>query len=193
MEFDAGSPTFWLGDALPGSVEVLVVFVEAAGAVIAFSKVFHQRFEVFGLHEAGDGLWLFTRDDDDSSREFELSVGEVECKFVAAVLRIIRIRMALPIDGGVAFGVDADGIELVAEVLGYGLIRISPFIHLFAPAAPGGIEVDEDRLFLLLELAGGFVDGEPGDGRGGGGCACGHGFAGAGEDHQEQRGEADGE
>ena len=190
MEFGVGN--------LPGGAEVLVVFVEAAGAVIAFPEVFYQRFEVLWFHEPGDGLWLFARNDYNGSGKFELAMSEVECKFVAAVLRIIGIGVALPIDGGAAFGVDPDGVELVAEVLGDGLIGIGLFIHLFAPAAPGGVEIDEDGLFFLLELAGGFVDGEPGDGRGGGGLAggggvCGHGLPGAGKDHQDKGGEGDGE
>ena len=142
-----------------------MVVVETAGAVVPFPKIFDEGFDVPGFEIAGDGLGSFAGDDDDRCGEFELAVGEVEGEFVDAVLRVVVIGLALPGDRRPAFGVEFYGVEFVIEIGGNGFIRISLLIHLFAPAAPGGVEVDEDRAFFFFQLDGGFANAQPGDGR----------------------------
>src|SRR5258708_5328492 len=127
-----------------------MVFVKTAAAVIPFAKVFYQRLEVLWFQVTGDGLGRFTGDDDGGGGELELPVGEIKREFVTTVLRVVIIVLALPMDGGVGFRVDLDGVEFLVEISSDGLVGISFSIHLLAPAAPAGVEVDEYGFFLLL-------------------------------------------
>jgi len=184
------------GGSSPGVAEILLVFVERPGTILPFAEVFHQRLEIPGFHKAGNGLGFFSGRNDDGGGEFQLPMGKIEGEFVAAVLLAKIIAPALPIDGGPALGVDLDGIELVVEILGDGFIGIGFFIHLFAPAAPRGIKIDEDGLFLLLQPIDGLFDRQPGNTAGIDRCGAGRlgkGLPGAGQHHQEGGGKADGE
>lgn len=163
--------------------------VEPLGVPGAFAEIFDEGFEVFWFHIAGDGLWGLAGDDDDGGGKFELAVGEPEGEFIDAVLRIIVVSVALPVDGGMAFGVDPDGIEFIVEVFGDGFVGVGFFIHLFTPAAPGGVEIDENGFLFLLEFAGSFVDGNPGNGGFGGRI----GLFGSRKDHQQEGRQGDGE
>lgn len=161
-----------------------MVVVETAGAVVSFAKIFDQEFDVAGLEVTGDGLGGFAGDDDDGRGEFELAMGEEEGKFVDAVLRVVIIGPAFPGDRRAAFGVEFYGVKLIVEIGCHGLVRIGFSIHLFAPAAPGGVEVDEDRFFFFFQFDCGFADAQPGDG--------GRRFLCAGKDQQDRGGEGDG-
>src|SRR5690348_16225253 len=118
-----------------------MVVVKTAGAVVPFPKIFDEGFDVAGFEVTGDGLGGFAGDEDDGGREFELAMGKIKGKFVDSVLRVVIISLALPGDRRPAFGVEFYRVELVVEVGGDGFVRIGLFIHLFAPAAPGGVEV----------------------------------------------------
>ena len=129
---------------LPRSVKAFLIVVEGAGVVVAFAKEFHQQFEVFGLHIAGDGLWVVAGGDDDGGGEFEAAVRQVHCEHIAFILWIEVIGLSLPGDCGAGFGVEPDRIEFIAEVCGYFFVGIGFPVHLATPAAPGGVEVNED-------------------------------------------------
>ena len=138
-------------------------------SVRPISKEFREQLEILGFHIAGDGLRVVTGSDDNGSGEFEPAMRQVNGEHIAAVLGVEIVGFALPGDRSMGLGVQLYRIELVAQILGDLFVGIGFPVHLAAPAAPGGIKIDQDGFLLLLQFACGLFDGHPGDGGDGGG------------------------
>src|ERR1700744_3064290 len=132
-------------------MEAFLVFAEGLLLIGSIAEVSDEELEVLGFEETGNGLGFLAGDDNDRGREFQAAMGQIESEFVGALLGVETVGLSGPIDRIVRFGVYPDGIESVFEVFGDLFVGVGLFIHLFAPAAPGGVQIDKDGFLFLLE------------------------------------------
>ena len=69
----------------------------------------------------------------------------------------------MPLEGNriLTFGIELHGVEVIVHVLGNHGIGESGLVHALAPAAPVGVDVDEDHLGLLGAAFDGFLKAHP--------------------------------